>query len=268
MDLDLAIAFVSDYGDEMQIARLAYILHNTSVTIEVLSDLLKYQQSDGSFALPFPNGPFSSINETLNGLWRMEELGMMRSVAAELACRYLVSRQGKDGSWQEDPDNPTPMQSYMQDPLFGCYLSAYAAYWLAFSGYGSAAVLKKAAGYLAGIQKPAGNFVGFLHTTWLASSALFMISGPRDRRAKMGLKFLQGRLWEDWEPSQIAWALSCFGNARLSRKHAFITSGMDALEDRQMDDGSWASEDGEGFEVEATIAVIKAWKFFHKEKTA
>jgi len=40
------------------------------------------------------------------------------------------------------------------------------------------------------------------------------------------------------------------------------------LEDRQMDDGSWASEGGEGFEVEATIAVIKAWKFFHKEKTA
>jgi len=267
MEIDLAIRFVNKNGGELQRARLDHILHRTPAPPGVIVRLLKFQLQDGSFTQPRPSSLVGSINETLNALWRMEELGLMKSVAAEQACHFLVSRQGKNGSWQEEPGSATPLQSYTQDPLFSYYLSAYAAYFLALFGFGSAPVLEKAARYLAGIQKPAGNFEGFLHTTWLACSALLLINGPRDKRAKKSLLFLKNLDFEDWESSQIAWALSCLGNAGITAKHPFISAGLTALEENQLEDGSWLSEDGAGYEVEATIAAIKAWKFFRGGET-
>lgn len=266
MNLDLAARFVRSNGGELQRARLDYILHQNPAPPGEIAILLKFQLADGSFTRPRPANLAGSINETLNALWRMEELGLLRSVASELACHYLISRQNKDGSWQEDPGNATPLQSYTQDPLFGCYLSAYSAYYLVLSGFGTAPVFEKAARYLAGIQEPAGNFAGFLHTTWLACSALMLINGYNDKRAKKGLLYLKNLGFEDWESSQVAWALSCLGNAGITEKHPFITNGLEELEARQLEDGSWSSEDGEGFEVEATLAAIKAWVFFRGGK--
>lgn len=267
MNLDLAVRFVRANGGELQRARLDSILHQHPAPTGVIASLLKFQLADGSFTQPRPANLAGSINETLNALWRMEELGLLRSVASELACHYLISRQNKDGSWQEDPGNATPLQSYTQDPLFGCYLSAYSAYYLALSGFGKALVLEKAARYLAAIQVPAGNFAGFLHTTWLACSALMLINGRSDKRAKKGLLYLKNLEFEDWESSQVAWAISCLGNAGITEKHPFISKGLDELEARQLEDGSWISEDGEGYEVEATLAAIKAWQFFRRGET-
>lgn len=267
MNLDLAARFVESNGGELQRARLDYILHQNPAPPGVIASLLKFQLADGSFTRPRPASLAGSINETLNALWRMEELGLMKSVASELACRYLISRQSGNGSWQEAPGNATPLQSYTQDPLFGCYLSAYSAYFLALSGFGTTPVLEKAARYLAGIQRSAGNFTGFLHTTWLACSALLLINGRNDKRAKKGLLYLKNLEFKDWDSSQVAWALSCLGNAGITVKHPFISAGLAELEANQFEDGSWISEDGEGYEVEATLASIKAWLFFRGGET-
>jgi hypothetical protein len=76
----------------------------------------------------------------------------------------------------------------------------------------------------------------------------------------MGLQALASTPLSEWDDSQIAWALDCLSRGGLPKKHPFVEACLNQLFHRQKADGSWASEDGEGSAVGATIQVLKVMK--------
>jgi hypothetical protein len=59
---------------------------------------------------------------------------------------------------------------------------------------------------------------------------------------------------------QLAWAVDCLSNGSLAKNHLIIEGCLDELFYMQRANRSWASEDGEGFAMGATIQVLQVLK--------
>jgi squalene cyclase len=264
MDLSQAVGFVETKGTDQEKARLRWLLYAAEPGPAVLGPLAALQNADGGFPLNMVQSNPTAVDSTLTALWWMEELGLLESAIAGRAYAFLLAVQQQDGGWDEDAalaryDLP-PWVQVGQLPT-RLYLTAYAAYWLGLRGCAGQAALR-ALGFLSRHQDETGQFLGYLHTTWIATSA-FLLAGPLYAGvAEKGLESLLRRPAAEWEDSQLAWALSCLGSAGLPREHPFVVQGLAALGERQRPDGSWASEDGAEYAVSATIQVLKVLKHY------
>jgi hypothetical protein len=263
LDTIKSIRFVEKNGSDIERARLRYILYAADPDPEILQPFLGLQNQDGGFPCSgFKDNP-SSINDTLNALWWMEELGMLDTPSAESALDYLLKKQLEDGGWDEDPRIPKNDLPPWIDPgnlITQHYLSAYSTYWLAVKGLRSSTGFLLALDYLDTQFQEKTLFKGFHHTTWIASSVFLMEGESYAEAAMIGIQNLVRRKGSEWQDSQIAWALDCLGNAGLPRDHPWIQTGIKELIRRQAPDGSWSSEEGEASAVNGTIAVLKAFK--------
>lgn len=265
MNVDKAIAFLKERGTDFEKARLGWIVDGVKPDDEVVRSLLGLQNRDGGFPFDDKDGSPSTVNNTLNALWQMDELGVLDSSNADLALQYLLTVQQDDGGWDEDPaiaQYELPPWITPGDLRTRLYLSAHAAYWLAVAQFTGHPNFRKALYFLVSHQEEPGNFFGFPHTTWIAVSAFAMAGRPYSKIVSRGLKFLMDRPFEEWADSQIAWALECLGRAGLPKVHPFISDCLNELEQRQNPDGTWISEDGDTFTVQATINVIKVLKMY------
>jgi hypothetical protein len=142
------------------------------------------------------------------------------------------------------------------------FLSAQSAFWLVIGGFGNQSEFREALGFLIEYQGETGLLEGFLHTTWVASSAFLMAGGEYDQAARKGLEGLLTKPLSDWVDSQISWALHCLGMAGLPKEHPFVGQSLGELIRRQSRDGRWTSEDGEARTVGAVIEVLKVLKLY------
>ena len=263
VDINQSIAFINQKGSDLEKARLNCILHGSSPQPDVIQGLIELQNLDGGFPFGMTRGNLSTINETTVALWWMEELNLLASEHAEKGFAYLVETQQEDGSWDEDPhiaQYNLPPWIQLGDLRTRAYLSAYATYWLAIGGYSGLPVFRKALHYLLRQQDKSGRFFGYLHTTWIATGVFLMAGDRYSKIADLGIRSLSAKLFSEWDDSQIAWALDCLSKGGLPRSHPFIDGCLAELIRRQKIDGSWASEDGEGFAVSATIQALKVLK--------
>ncbi len=267
MDIHQSVAYIEDNGTELEIARIRYLLYGQKPDAEVVQPLLKLQNGDGGFPFDRVQGNLSTVDATLYALWWMDELGLLTSPPADRALDYLLAAQREDGGWDEDAsaaqyDLPPWIQP--GDLPTRLYLSAYAAYWIGVR-YGSMhPAFRKALEFLRGHQKDTGYFRGYLHTTWIAAGA-FLMAQPQYREVvEKSLQALMNKPLEDWEASQIAWALDCLGRGGLDESHPFVEKSLTELIERNRPDGSWSSEDGEGFAAGATIAALKVLRRFRR----
>lgn len=263
MDITKSIHFIEKNGSDIERTRLRYVLYAAEPDPEILLPFLDLQNQDGGFPSKRVKGNFSSINDTLNALWWMHELGMLNAPVAEKTFGYLFRNQLEDGSWDEDPripENDLPSWINPGNLLTQHYLTAYSTYWLAMKGLRSSTGFLMALDYLDTQFQEKTLFEGYRHTTWIASSVFLIAGEAYAEAAVVGLQTLIRRKIYDWQDSQLAWALDCLGNADLPRDHPFIRMGIKELSRRQAPDGSWSSEDGEAYAVNATIAALKAFK--------
>jgi squalene cyclase len=209
----------------------------------------------------------TTVDNTLSALWWMEELGLLGSPLTDQAYAYLLAVQREDGGWDEDPTlaqyELPPWVQVGQMPA-RLYLTAYAAYWMGRRGYLGHPAFLRALKFLRSHQDQAGKLQGYLHTTWIASSAFLLAGPPYAELALRGVQYLAGRPLSSWEASQLGWALSCLGAAGLPAEHPFVVQGLAALLERQRPDGSWASEDGEAHAVSATVQVLRVLKHYRR----
>jgi hypothetical protein len=263
LDITKSIHFVEKNGSDIERARLRYVLYAAEPGPETLLPFLDLQNKDGGFPCKRVKGKPSSVNDTLNALWWMDELGMLNSPSAEKAFDYLLSMQLENGSWDEDihlPKGDLPPWICPGNLKTQHYLSSYSTYWLAMRSPRTSTGFLLGLDYLDTQYQEKTLYKGYLHTTWIASS-VFLLAGEAYAEAAMtGLKIITSRKSSDWENSQLAWALDCLGNAGLPRDHPFIKMGVKDLVRRQAPNGSWSSEDGESFVVNGTIAALKAFK--------
>jgi hypothetical protein len=221
------------------------------------------QNADGGFPFAMQPGNLSTVNETTVALWWLEELGLLISPTAHFAFDFLISNQQAGGYWDENPrlaKYELPPWIKLGDLYTQLYLTAYAAYWLAAAGKLAHPTFRKALHFLIQNQDETGKYIGYPHTTWIATGVCLMAGKPYAGVASQGLKALSRRPVAEWEDSQLAWALDCLSRGGLPKTESFISACLNELNRRQKVNGSWASEDGEGGAVGATIQAIKVLK--------
>ncbi|HSB67548.1 MAG TPA: prenyltransferase/squalene oxidase repeat-containing protein [Anaerolineales bacterium] len=260
MNIEKSIAFIESRGSELEIVRLHCILYGGRAPKSLVQDLNNLQNADGGFPFGMHPGNLSTINETTMALWWLEELDLLISPIAHFAFDYLICTQQADGYWDEDPrlaEYKLPPWIRLGDVYSQLYLTAYVAYWLAAVNKTSQPAFRKALNFLIRNQDETGRFLGYLHTTWIATAVFLMVGKRYSVIASKGLKMLSDRRLSEWEDSQLAWALDCLSKAGLPKNEPFISAGLNELNRRQKMDGSWASEDGEASSVSATIQALK-----------
>ncbi len=264
MNKDLATDYILQQADGLQRARLSALLHGRADDDRSALSFLNLQNADGSFPAMRVSGQRGTINNTIDALWWLEELGRLDSSAARSACAWLIDHQEGNGSWDEavSPGISFPPWIEPGEPGTITYLTAYSAYWLARCGLRNHTAFQRSLGFLQRLQQENGCIAGPLHATWLAA-AVFLLAGARYAEiAGRSLACLLARPLKQWEDSQLAWALNCLGSAGLPGSHPFVSGSLDELNRRQAADGSWRSEDGPQFGVEATLGALRAFELF------
>ena len=263
MDITKSIQYIERNGSEIEKARLRHVLYGADAKPEILRPFISLQNRDGGFPLNRIKGRPSTVNDTLNALWWMDDLGILHSPTSEQAVQYLINNQLEDGGWDEDPDlssEDLPPWIIPGDLHTRHYLSAYTAYWLAIKDNRAKPAFLMSLDFLDTHFLQRDLFKGYLHTIWLASS-VFLLAGEAFTEAAMaGLQTLLQWPNSRWKDSQLSWAMDCLGKVGLPRNHPFIQMGIRELICRQAPDGSWSSEEGPVSAVNGTIAALKAFK--------
>lgn len=151
-------------------------------------------------------GQLSAVHRTLAALNWLDELGMLDSPVAGQAFGYLLAVQRDDGGWDEDPavtQYSLPRWLTPGHPGTRLYLSSHSAYWLGVAGRQTHPAFQKALDFLLKHQDETGRFYGFLHSTWIAASVLFMAGDRYAGAANNGLQVLMGRQLSRWADSDL-----------------------------------------------------------------
>jgi len=145
------------------------------------------------------------------------------------------------------------------------YNTAYSAFWLGVAEYKVSFAFKRAYEFLVKCQSESGRFEGFLHSTWIGTSVFGMVEGWESERVQRGIKFLDSIDSSQWVASQISWLLGCFAQSGIPKDNEFVRKMLEKLSEGQKEDGSFASEDGDEFAVNATIEAVKAMLLWREE---
>lgn len=265
MRFDEAYQFVIENGSPLEVARIEHILYRKLPPQDVLDHLHNQQNADGGFPLFRKKNNLSAVGASLYALWWMDDLGLLNSQLAERTIRYVLSQQQPDGAWDESQD----LQVY-DPPIWArpgventrIYLTGYALFWIAALQREAMAEFYMGIDFLRRYIKADGSFIGYPHSTWIATSTFILAEGVDSTEAHKGLKYLEDKPIEDWVDSQIGWALNCFSKAGLPQDHPLIATLLDELVRRQMPNGNWISEDSEDFLPSVTVDILKALKSF------
>ena len=264
MDGAPSVSFVEERGTDLEKARMRHVLLGVPPEPDAVDPFVRLQNPDGGFPCGMVQGNPSAVHKTVNGLWWLDELGMLASPPADRAYGYLFDVQRDDGGWDED----TGIARYSPPPWIcpgdletRVYLSAYAAYWLAVAGHQTCPAFRAALHFLLQHRDESGRFYGFHHSTWIATSVLAMAGPEHANIAEQGLQALLERPLPDWPVEHICWALAYLGRAGLPGEHPLIERGLAELVHRRRSDGSWASPEDESGAVTTTQA-LKVLKHF------
>lgn len=263
IDLDRAGRFVEQNGSSLEKMRLRAMLEGENPDPSTLQPLMNLQNKDGGFPSRPRPGSVSSVDNTLTSIWQLDELGLFPSPTTDRALEFLIDVQQEDGGWDENPALPGfDLAPWVipGDQATRLYLSSYTAFWLGLSPHVNSPAFIRAMEFLSAQQGEDGQMPGFQHNSWLATGAFVMGGSTYQAQAQRGVSFLASRPFSQWEDSQLAWAVDTLSCAGLPADHPWIAAALDQFGQRQSADGSWASEDGPGFCVSATLQVIKLFR--------
>lgn len=258
MNLERAIQFIKKNGNEVEQARLNYVLSNERPSEEITAKLFAGQRSDGGWS-PFWADDYSSLDATCFRLAQAEQLGITESEFPVMrALNFLAQRQSSDGSWEEEMKviDSAPPWAKPGEVAAKLYLTANCGLWLALLGNLDNRAAK-AAEYLQIHLDQDGHLPSFLHAHWLAGGLYHKLSWQASIRI---LEYLSSRI-NDLATSNLSWLITTMCAAGVSPKHSLLEKAASLLEQNQKDDGHWESEDGSSHNVHSTLEAIRALSF-------
>ena len=256
MNFESAIAFVKSHGDEIEQARLAYLLANERPSRQVVNALLSGQREDGSWP-PFWAPDYSSVDATCFRLAQAEQLGLTGSeLAIARAVECLRRRQRVDGSWEEEWSVAAMAPPWAKPGNLATrlYLTANGGFWLAVLDDSSDGA-SRAAAHLEAFLDEEGQLPSFPHTHWLAGGLWHCVN--RRELSERVLSYLDTQL-ANLPASNLAWMIVALRSAGVPASHSLVTKAASFLERGQGQDGHWSSEDGPPRDVHSTLEAMRA----------
>jgi hypothetical protein len=295
VDMDAAIGFVVAKGDPVERARLSFLRTGAAAPPDVLAKAQVGQAPEGGW--PAVWGQVPSVDATCFHLTEMDDLGVLDGPAARRALDWLAAQQRPDGTWEEDEAlaDEAPAWARPGDPEARLFLTASAAYWLTigdlhatatavgqrdartvgpydarlggsieppFGGgydgraagpyYGAVAAAAQA---IAGALGSDGTWPSYLAAGWLGAAVLFRQEMFYES-ARMQI-VLSDRL-PGMTPGDVAWMAASLRRVGVADDEWLMTAARRRLAETQRSDGGWPSEDGEAFDVHATLTAIRA----------
>jgi hypothetical protein len=270
IDIDAAIGFVMAKGDHVDRARLSYLRTGAMPAEEIFETAEGGQAPDGGWPAFWADG-VASIDATCFRLAELDDLGGLGRPAARRALDWLTTRQRPDGTWEENPSlaDIAPPWATPGDPEARLYITANAGFWLIVAGHDArsggplderpggayAGVVAHAAEALRGQVQPDGSMPTFLVATWLTAAILY-----RQDMFYESVR-LQQRLVErlpDLSAADAAWLVAANRRVGVHDEDRLIIGAMLRLRELQRSDGGFSSDDGDAFDVHATLAAIRA----------
>ena len=222
MDLDRAAAFVEAGGSPLERARLRALLHGGPAPPEALP-----RANDGG-GFPARWSPrASSLDATCLVLDQVSDLGDEAATLRARAILFLQAHRQRDGCWQESEDEAATV-----------YLTANCGYWTDNA---------RAADWLAARVSPDGRLPSFVQAHWLAAALL-------RRHAQAAASLLVAHVETTVDglgPGGLAWLASTLPAEPVAATARGLLAAL------QEPDGRWRSEDGDVFDVAATLAAIR-----------
>lgn len=255
-----AIDFVRHHGTSVEQARLNLLMGSHTGISEAISELEQGQRPDGGWA-PFWVQDASSVDATCYRIAQCEQLGLTNHRMIREAITFLVSRQQRNGSLEEQRElvSVAPPWAGPGDLAAQIYLTANAGYWIRYYQPGAPA-LSSIQQFLTSHIDPHGSVPSFLHAHWLTAGLLFGL-GVKPA-AQQIMDKLQVRLPE-LEASSLAWMMNCLCVMGVSPQSSLIAESLSKLDGLQQANGHWPSEDGDGKAVHTTLEALRAISFVH-----
>jgi len=266
LDIEKAKDFIEENGTELEKYRLRYLIGKERDDEVPLRYLRGLQNDDGGFPYEDEKGRLSSLNFTSVNLSLMIELGLAKSGVCTKTLAYLMSVQGKDGSWDENQAieqyNP-PFWNKPRDLKTKMWLTASITNYLIQLGYRESEAARRATQFLLENRNEEGAFFGFLHSTWISVGIFGQLEGADSKVVKKALKVIERSINRMGDgASDFIWCLECFYVAGIPKDDPLVKRCIDRVIELQREDGAWASEDGRKYAVSNTINALRALKMY------
>lgn len=262
VDVERAEAYIRQHGDEFDQERLNTLLGEGPVlSREQNRRFLAGQRADGGWA-PFWAPEYSSLDATCYRLWQCDGIIGLLEPAFARAVSFLRSRQGADGSWEEDERvrDVAPPWARPGELASQLYLTANCGWSVANASLTSSFVTTdeaaiRAGAYLEPHLAQDGTLPSFLQTHWLAAGLWIRLD--REDLAYRALDHLATRMSDDVPASSLAWMLTTLAGLGISPDLPFALKAIMLLMSQQRADGSWASEDGAERDPYVTMEALR-----------
>jgi hypothetical protein len=256
-NLEQAIAYVRQHGGPLELARLHAALGEKTAIEEARQQVAALQNSDGGWPYRQVEGAPSSLAATHHALTWLAELGLRSDAIGQRGLDFLLASQQVDGSWQESQQilalKPPGWMS-PENAMANAYLTADSAYHLAVGRDAQLDAVTNACNYLYQLELEDQ----FPHTIWIMGALFTMAEGEVSEVAQATRVYLEARLDSQWDASALAWLLNTYLNAGVAPSTPLLTRARTLLESAQQPNGSFSSDDGDPFTLDATIQAVRA----------
>jgi hypothetical protein len=262
VNIKAAIDYVKKNGNEIERNRLNSMLLEIPPPMEILDILGDMQNPDGGFSYFSEGG--STIFDTVYVLTWIDDLQLKYEKIVEDAFKFLLSQQQDDGCWDEIDlgDNNSILTPGELDTQV--FLTAYCAHWFVRYGLGKLEnVMKSSLEFLEAHHTATGLILGDQQATW---DSLVLFSHTPGRKSDLfnnTLEVIEKVLSPDeCKGSKLAYLMCCLRDSGLDAYHPFVNFCTDGLIHKQHEDGSWESEYGEDYTVNATVDALRVLKYY------
>ncbi len=267
VNIEKAVAFVTARGDPIQIGRMSSILWGQKQSSTAIKRLYEMQNEDGGYSIE--KGGISTVCSTLNVMSWLDDLRIKEGTLVDGAVRFLKMHQKSDSGWDEveavKTTNPPPFMTPGENRT-RTWLTACCAHWLTRFGCVEPPGSKGCpASFLLKQRERSGLLKGYLRATWDALVLFSYNPGPDSTEFKETLEAIESAYTpSECEGSNLAWLLTCLKHSDLPSSHPLVGRVIQDLAAHQRAEGSWSSEDGEKFAVNATVDALRALRSYGK----